>query len=389
MSRFSDDFRIKATQLIYSICLKELIRQVSANCLERGLLLDKIWNSNITLFTVAEEVYQVECRNIKNEFHQNMADAELKFQEELDLLREKVEAVKKSLADKDFEIMKKQQKIDYLNEDLSNEKQQTEFLSSEINRIVDCFNKTGKLPADYMGEANEIAKREAEQAAEEEKQRQAEEQARLEEEEKEKQAQKDLYGDIEGPKIARRKIILPDKPLNELDRKCRVMSIEELIAIMVDPKADESLIQAAFRALVSIFEVEMLEDENGNKILIDKDGNPLLDINGKPITISAEFLKDMGAKLGKPVKMLIDMEKLKVLSQMVKGLSEADAMNAVARQEMGDALGDFLANCDVSIDSEEGPLPGTRNKGLCTIKIPDALLDAGQFSKEKIFIDSM
>jgi len=92
--------------------LKELIRQVSANCYERGMLLDKIWNSNITLFTVAEEVYQVECSNIKKEFERNMEDAEKKFHLELEILSSKVEDVKKTLADKDFEIMKRQQKID-------------------------------------------------------------------------------------------------------------------------------------------------------------------------------------------------------------------------------------------------------------------------------------
>lgn len=126
MSKFSDDFRIKSSQLIYSICLKELIRQVSANCVERGLLLDKIWNSNITLFTVAEEVYQVECQNIKNQFQQNMEDAERAFNREMDLMTEKVNAVKQNLADKDFEMMKKQQSIDYLEEDLTNEKSKTE-----------------------------------------------------------------------------------------------------------------------------------------------------------------------------------------------------------------------------------------------------------------------
>lgn len=112
MSKFSDDFRIKSSQLVQSICLKELIRQVSANCLERGLLLDKIWNSNITLFTVCEEVYQVECQNIKNEFNQNMLDAECEFKKEMDLMTEKVNGVKQNLADKDFELMKKQTSID-------------------------------------------------------------------------------------------------------------------------------------------------------------------------------------------------------------------------------------------------------------------------------------
>jgi len=80
------------------------------------------------------------------------------------------------------------------------------------------------------------------------------------------------------------------------------MTLEELIAIMNDPNADESLRKAALRAMVDIFGIELLEDENGNKILIDKDGNPLLSKDGKPIQISSDFLKDMGAKLGKPEK---------------------------------------------------------------------------------------
>lgn len=133
----------------------------------------------------------------------------------------------------------------------------------------------------------------------------------------------------------------------------------------------------------------MLEDENGNKILIDKDGNPLLNKDGKPIKITAQFLKDMGASLGKPEKVNMDMDKLKLLSKMVLGQSAAEAAATLKREEMGDALGDFLANCDISIDSEEGPVPGTRNKGLCTIKIPEGLLDSDKFSNEKVFIDSI
>jgi len=83
------------------------------------------------------------------------------------------------------------------------------------------------------------------------------------------------------------------------------------------------------------------------------------------------------------------VEKLKLLAKMVQGKSEAEAFLAVQNEDMGDALGDFLANCDVSIDSEDGPLPGTRNKGLVTIKIPDGLLDAGQFSNDKVFVDTI
>lgn len=57
-------------------------------------------------------MYQVECQNIKNEFNQNMLDAECEFKKEMDLMTEKVNGVKQNLADKDFELMKKQTSID-------------------------------------------------------------------------------------------------------------------------------------------------------------------------------------------------------------------------------------------------------------------------------------
>lgn len=86
----------------------------------------------------------------------------------------------------------------------------------------------------------------------------------------------------------------------------------------------------------------------------------------------------------------MDLEQLKILEKMVaRGLSEEEAKKAVIADEMDDKLNDFLANCDISIDSEEGPLPGTRNKGLCTIKIPLELQDAAYFDESKTWVDNV
>jgi len=70
-----------------------------------------------------------------------MEDAEREFNKEMNLMTQKMNAVKQNLADKDFEMMKKQQSIDYLEEDLNNEKSKTEYLNAEINKIVEHFNK--------------------------------------------------------------------------------------------------------------------------------------------------------------------------------------------------------------------------------------------------------
>lgn len=47
-------------------------------------------------------------------------------------------------------------------------------------------------------------------------------------------------------------------------------------------------------------------------------------------------------------------------------------------------MNDYLENIQITIDDEEGPLPGTRNKGLNTIELPKELQDAGSYDPSKI-----
>lgn len=73
---------------------------------------------------------------------------------------------------------------------------------------------------------------------------------------------------------------------------------------------------------------QVLEDELGNRILIDSDGNPVLDKFGKPVTIPKDLLDAVGATLGEGEAVDIDesqAEQLNILANMVKGLSEEDA----------------------------------------------------------------
>jgi len=76
MQNCTDSYRMKCAQLIYTICYKELVRQNAAMCIERGLLMDRIWNSNITLFTVAEEIYLKKCEDIEFNFKNSLSELE-------------------------------------------------------------------------------------------------------------------------------------------------------------------------------------------------------------------------------------------------------------------------------------------------------------------------
>lgn len=59
---------IEDLQLIYSACLKELIRQIGLHCVERALLLEKIWNCYIDLLEKAISSSKNEKNQIEKDF---------------------------------------------------------------------------------------------------------------------------------------------------------------------------------------------------------------------------------------------------------------------------------------------------------------------------------
>jgi len=81
---------MRCAQLIYTICYKELVRHNATHCIERGLLMDKIWNSNITLFTVAEDIYLKKCDEIKDMFDMNVKELEIVYDQKMHDLNDKI-----------------------------------------------------------------------------------------------------------------------------------------------------------------------------------------------------------------------------------------------------------------------------------------------------------
>jgi len=61
-------------------------------------------------------------------------------------VREKVRECLKTLADKDMQIFKMDSEINLLKDELEFENNQTKDLNAEIDRIVDTYNRTGRLP---------------------------------------------------------------------------------------------------------------------------------------------------------------------------------------------------------------------------------------------------
>lgn len=126
MGALTDDVRIRAAQLIYTCCMKEIIRQVTTDCCERGHLMDKIWNSNITLFRVAEEVYQEECKFIKQEFTESMADSHNEFEDRKCELVDQIEALEKRTRELEKEVTRRDRTIVYLKDEVLAYKENTQ-----------------------------------------------------------------------------------------------------------------------------------------------------------------------------------------------------------------------------------------------------------------------
>ena len=47
--------KVRRASMIYTVCFKEVVRQVTNHCIERGILLQKIWNAQIDIYCAKED----------------------------------------------------------------------------------------------------------------------------------------------------------------------------------------------------------------------------------------------------------------------------------------------------------------------------------------------
>jgi len=119
---------------------------------------------------------------------------------------------------------------------------------------------------------------------------------------------------------------------------------------------------------------------------------PYLDKDGKPIKVTQEQLDRLKIILGEPEELGIPpeyKEKLNIISNMVKGLSYEEAKAKYYKDIFENQIGSFLENAVCQVDSEDGPTPGTMNKGLNTLELPKELTEAANYDPNKIYVDRM
>lgn len=92
------------TQLIYSTCLTQLVAQVSAQCSERGQLLEKVWKAYIRLFEKAIETYKAEKEGDDEKYLRTVARLNQKYGEQLATSRKLCETYENRVADYSLRI---------------------------------------------------------------------------------------------------------------------------------------------------------------------------------------------------------------------------------------------------------------------------------------------
>ncbi len=82
-------------QVIYTMCLKEIIRQVGLQCTERGQLLDKIWGAYMDLLDKAINENSNEKMKIENYYLDEIAALHSMYQKQLEFQILNFENIKK------------------------------------------------------------------------------------------------------------------------------------------------------------------------------------------------------------------------------------------------------------------------------------------------------
>lgn len=92
---YSFNALIEDLQLVYSACLKELIRQISLHCVERGQLLEKIWNCYLDLLEKAISSNKTEKNKMEREFLSEIARIFDIFEKEANNYKEELRILSK------------------------------------------------------------------------------------------------------------------------------------------------------------------------------------------------------------------------------------------------------------------------------------------------------
>lgn len=96
--------KVRRAQLIYTACYKEVIRQISVNCVERGVLMQRIWNASIDLQCLREDTRVKQIEELKGKVNVIIENSLAEIKEKLEIAEKKCRDLRDIIKDKDIKI---------------------------------------------------------------------------------------------------------------------------------------------------------------------------------------------------------------------------------------------------------------------------------------------
>lgn len=128
--------KTRAAQLIYTMCFRELIRQVSVHCAARGLLMDRIWNSSVEIFTKSEFAFVKELEELKHKFREVVAKAEKHYDDRLAVVTRKYAQLNADLRREAKRAEDKEHECDELKTSLTRERKRLKDMNDAIETLA-------------------------------------------------------------------------------------------------------------------------------------------------------------------------------------------------------------------------------------------------------------
>ncbi|OMJ77068.1 hypothetical protein SteCoe_23420 [Stentor coeruleus] len=96
--------KLRRAQLIYTACYKEVIRQISVNCVERGVLMQRIWNASVDLQCLREDTRVKQIEELKGKVNVIIENSLAEIKEKLEVAEKKCRDLRDIIKDKDIKI---------------------------------------------------------------------------------------------------------------------------------------------------------------------------------------------------------------------------------------------------------------------------------------------
>jgi hypothetical protein len=135
--------KVRRASMIYTACFKEVVRQVSSQCIERGILLQKIWNAQIDIYCAKEDEKIKKIEEIQKDFSLSLLEYKEKYKNKSKQLENHLKSAKELISEKETEISSLKSKIDEIK--LQNEKDRHNLI---MNFSKPKSKKHEKIPED-------------------------------------------------------------------------------------------------------------------------------------------------------------------------------------------------------------------------------------------------